>query len=399
MSEKYVNEGFKVGFFILTNIQVGAGVERVVEEFIINAPKYVNTKLIQTDFLPNKRMDEERYKELQGKCQIFTIKVEWDKYKFLEKKFPTLYYFIIRLLISLFIKRKKKEFTEFIRGLDVIYLTANNFTYIFRNRTIFKVGSQHVDFGELRRNFAWKLKMNLIAHNLMYHNIDGFHLFPFNKDLIDLIKPGYNFLLYPRGIDTRLFYPRNQGEVPKFLFVARLEECKGINFIIEVWNRANVIGELHIVGTGSQSNFVQRISKSKKTLFYHGVLDYRALAELYGSSDIFLAPTSCDTYSIVVLEAYSSGCYLLLGSHLSGVFDEYVDRGDGDYLELSYEKWINGIKESVRNINRIRQNRYSRHLLAAQLFDTQRITNEFYDNLQSLSNKKKRETKRAIERQ
>jgi len=48
------------------------------------------------------------------------------------------------------------------------------------------------------------------------------------------------------------------------------------------------------------------------------------LSLMYGRSDMFLAPTTCDNLPVAVLEAFASGLNVLISSHLKGRFDDFV---------------------------------------------------------------------------
>lgn len=388
-SSKETKETFTVGFLILTNLKIGAGVERVIQEFVENAPVNVKTKLIQTDFVQNSRLEDEQVERFTDKCETFTLKVHPERGRFINRRYiGFLYNFVIfRLLIYLYLKKNKDIFYNFIKDLDVIYLVANNFAYLFKKTQIVIVGSQLVDFEGNNRGFFWRAKLRLISKGLIYRNLDGFTLYPYNDDLTALIKPDRNFVTMPRGVDTNIFYPLKKIGKLRFLFVARLEKYKGINFIIKVWKQSKIDAELHIVGAGSQSQFVQKEAKNDPSIIYHGIVNYEDLAELYGASDVFLVPSNYDTYSTVVLEAFSAGCFIIMSRYLQKVHSWLISSRDGMFLDLKDEVWKNALKNIVGSKDQIRSSASKRHEIAVSKFDTKAVTTSFYERLQVLVSK------------
>ena len=47
------------------------------------------------------------------------------------------------------------------------------------------------------------------------------------------------------------------------------------------------------------------------------------LSELYRTCDVFVYPTGCDTFGLVVLEALSSGLYVIMSDLFRGAFDDF----------------------------------------------------------------------------
>lgn len=385
-------ERLKVGFLIGTNLMVGAGVEKVVEELIMNAPDFVETRLIQTDFYDGVRMSHETYNRIKERCKILTLELPLDNWNFMRaNKLIAIPYnlFITKLFLMLYLRREMRKFADFVGDLDVVYLSVNAWAVLFKKFDFLKIGSQHVDFMEIRKGKTANLKKKLMILNFFYRNIDGFHLFPYYGSYRDLIKSEYNFVLPARGFDGSLFYPRPVSGKPKFLFVARLEECKGINFALEVWIKAKLNAELHIVGGGTQSDVVKQVADQEENIFYHGILSKQELAEIYGKCDIFLAPTICDSYPSVILEAYISGAYVMMDDYLNGIHDKIVSDGDGEYIKRDHSLWTNSFKSALGRIGEIRASRHIRYERGLAQFETHHITEQFYNEIARLVQKHK----------
>ena len=134
-----------------------------------------------------------------------------------------------------------------------------------------------------------------------------------NRELILLLeratgKPCY---LMARGVDTELFHPRlrNKSE-GRFVigYVGRLTVEKNVEMLVEVEKQllAAGINDCHflVVGQGSSEEYL-RANLQNRTLT--GVLQGEDLARAYANMDVFLFPSTTDTFGNVVLEALAAG--------------------------------------------------------------------------------------------
>ena len=126
--------------------------------------------------------------------------------------------------------------------------------------------------------------------------------------------------LYPRGIDISRFHPSHAsgfwseryGLEPKslkLLYVGRVSREKNLQILAHAFlqiaqKREDV--ELIIVGDGPFREELQTIMDRTRTVFT-GTLSGLELAQAYASSDIFIFPSTTDTFGNVVLEAQASG--------------------------------------------------------------------------------------------
>jgi glycosyltransferase involved in cell wall biosynthesis len=125
---------------------------------------------------------------------------------------------------------------------------------------------------------------------------------------------------YARGIDVNRFHPSKRngffksrygftGEEIKLLYVGRVSKEKNMPLLSEIYRslaavRPNV--RLVVVGEGP---YLEEMKESIKDLpvAFTGFLAGEDLAQAYASSDIFIFPSTTDTFGNVVLEAQASG--------------------------------------------------------------------------------------------
>ncbi|HEY4613769.1 MAG TPA: glycosyltransferase family 1 protein [Bacteroidota bacterium] len=157
----------------------------------------------------------------------------------------------------------------------------------------------------------WKISRHL------YNNIDRTFV-PTEPILEELRDHGINNLQYlPNGVDLQLFNPRYRSEEwrerigakhkPVVLFVSRLVWEKDLRVLAEAYRilRAKRDDfEFVIVGSGSaRTEFEQMVPGAH----FLGYQSGRELTETYASSDIFVFPSTTETFGLVTVEAMASG--------------------------------------------------------------------------------------------
>ena len=124
--------------------------------------------------------------------------------------------------------------------------------------------------------------------------------------------------ILPRGLDTTLFTPaRSQPEFWKrfcsdgagvrLLFVGRVSKEKDLDILVQAFRslrEENLPVQLSIVGHGPYSGALAEIMPEA---CYTGYLNGTDLATAYASSDVFVFPSTTDTFGNVILEALAAG--------------------------------------------------------------------------------------------
>lgn len=131
-------------------------------------------------------------------------------------------------------------------------------------------------------------------------------------------KVGRNYRLWERGIEPERFNPRRRSlefrarhgvdeHEPLVTFVARLRWEKGLRTLAAALNSVARDGPPHktmVVGDGVGLEWLRE--QLPETIFT-GALIGDDLAEAYASSDLFVYPSTTDTFGNVTLEAMASG--------------------------------------------------------------------------------------------
>jgi glycosyltransferase involved in cell wall biosynthesis len=131
------------------------------------------------------------------------------------------------------------------------------------------------------------------------------------------IDPG-RLKILPRGLDTRLFTPGrsepdfwkqfgSDGAGVRLLFVGRVSKEKDLDILVQSFRKLQqdkVPVQLSIVGHGPYSDALAKIMPEA---CYTGYLNGTELARAYASSDIFVFPSTTDTFGNVIIEAQAAG--------------------------------------------------------------------------------------------
>lgn len=134
-----------------------------------------------------------------------------------------------------------------------------------------------------------------------------------NRELVDLLreKTGHPCFLMQRGVDTNLFTPAmRQRSSDAFVlgYVGRLTPEKNVRLMAQVEQRLRKAGitnyRFSIIGQGSEADWLRGNLYSAEL---PGVLKGEDLARAYANMDLFLFPSSSDTFGNVVQEALASG--------------------------------------------------------------------------------------------
>lgn len=362
--------------------------EHVMYQFWINRPNDVEIAIFQSNFNQKPRIQDEEVTSLFEGCDIRTFRGYFNKFTFLENSdTPKVLteVLIIPLLAHILkytlLKKLRNELSKF----DVIYFfNSNREPRLLRGKKQMQIGSAHAWFPSNSSLFK-RIELRLVEYGLIMHNLNYFHLFPAQFNLLET-KREEKFFSIPNGVESRKFVP---GEIRenapiKFLFNARLEECKGILLVIRAFRtlKSNEHVELHIVGSGELSSYIKL--ETDKRIYLHGFVSEEELQRIISSCDILVYPSKCDSFSLVVLNSLSCGLHVITTMEISKNFLPLKEEGFLTITNLDPDSIANAMLESMKNINTIRMNKSQCHNLVAERYDWKQITKELYEKIREL---------------
>ena len=187
------------------------------------------------------------------------------------------------------------------------------------------VGIHHTDFARHVNQIVQDARMGEIAGSYTGWFMGAMDrvLVPSEYYMEDLQQQGVpreSMRLFPRGIDSSRFSPEHRDpdffqrfggsrESFKLLYVGRVSREKDLDILGEVLLALRKRGrdvELFVVGDGPYLGEMVR-ELTGRGCYFTGVLKGEELYAAYASGDLFVFPSTTDTYGNVVLEAHASG--------------------------------------------------------------------------------------------
>jgi glycosyltransferase involved in cell wall biosynthesis/predicted metal-dependent phosphoesterase TrpH len=174
------------------------------------------------------------------------------------------------------------------------------------------------------------------------------------------IKRGFEpakLKIFPRGLDTELFHPtrRDPGFFEKFgatngqirlLYVGRVSREKDLDLLADAYRRLRDEGlpiQLFVVGHGPYS---EPFSESLPEAVFTGYLTGKELATAYASADVFVFPSTTDTFGNVIIEAQASGVPVIVSD--SGGPKELVEENENGLITKSHD--VNDLTRALREL-------------------------------------------------
>jgi glycosyltransferase involved in cell wall biosynthesis len=163
--------------------------------------------------------------------------------------------------------------------------------------------------------------------------------------------------IFPRGLDTELFHPTRRdpafwekfgasnGQV-RLLYVGRISREKDLDVLADAYRRLRDEGlsiQLFIVGHGPYS---QAFSESLPEACFTGYLTGKELAQAYASADIFVFPSTTDTFGNVIIEAQASGVPVVVSD--SGGPKELVEDKENGLITKSHD--VDDFTRAIRRL-------------------------------------------------
>lgn len=187
------------------------------------------------------------------------------------------------------------------------------------------------------------------------------------KELIDRGIPKQKIRLFPRGIDIERFHPSKRsrefearyaphGEL-KLLYVGRISKEKNLGLLADAFKTLLPSFpdiRLIIVGDGPYREEMQEKLRDLPVVFT-GYLEGEDLAAVYASCDLFVFPSTTDTFGNVVMEAQASGLPVIV-SDSGGPRENMVNGQTGLVIRANDEKALSeGIRALLADRRRLHE--------------------------------------------
>jgi glycosyltransferase involved in cell wall biosynthesis len=136
----------------------------------------------------------------------------------------------------------------------------------------------------------------------------------------------------PYGVDVQRFNPSNlaRSQRPlRFIFVGLISARKGVPLLLEAWKSlASLNAELWLVGPVADS--IRPLLPPLPGLKLLGKRPHEELPELFRQCDVFVFPSFCEGFGLVLLEALASGLPIITTEATAG--PDLISDGNEGYI-------------------------------------------------------------------
>jgi len=273
----------------------------------------------------------------------------------------------VNLFRPLFVRRLREFQPDIVHLVDPVALGAMGLAAA-RLLNIPIVSSYHTNLAAYCSHFGFPiLTRPMLSYNRFLHNQCALTFCPSLSTAAKLRMQGFGHVrLWPRGVDTTLFYPGRRSEVvrrswlnvhderdvPVILYVGRVSWEKNLHVLVQAYQRMDHQRcHLIIVGDGpARAEIQEQLADAPVT--FTGYLRGEALAEAYAAADIFAFPSVTETFGQVVLEAMASRLPVV-GLLSEGVCDLVVDGQTGYLLDAQHLAEEEAIAGYQANLSRL----------------------------------------------
>lgn len=152
----------------------------------------------------------------------------------------------------------------------------------------------------------------------------------------------------PSGVDEKIIVertPLQNRDYIKVLTCANFKKRKNIDKVIEALKGLKSF-ELTVIGDGRIRSRLEKIDPSVK---FTGRLSNNEVLSKMRESDIFILPSTGETFGMVYLEAMASGC-ITIGTKDDGI-DGIIQNGENGFLTLPISTEIRKILLNIKNMD------------------------------------------------
>lgn len=255
--------------------------------------------------------------------------------------------------------------------------TIHNFRFICPKALFYKNGKIceecliNNNFKEAIKNNCYrdsKIQTLVITSMLKFHRmiktynkINYIFLTDFNKSkfnkLIDINKD--NVFIKPNFVEKKYDFKRPDKLNNVFVFMGRLDENKGIRFLVDAWQDIKDY-ELHVYGDGPLKEYVETKTKNNEKIKYYGFQNQNIIFKDLVSSYGLIMPSECyEGFPMTIAESFSLGIPVLscnIGNHSSIVKSSLAgctyEHNDSDSLKNKIEDIVKNNKKYSDNADK-----------------------------------------------
>ena len=341
--------------------QKPCGVRRVAEQYLLNLPEQVKTKVIIHEFAPFDVVQNDR-------VQIIKVPNYLKRFNFI----------LDMILISwLVIRLKPNVFISLHSFLPILSLLPKNKIFLFHdhfaaiNRDFFEsrgrlASAARLFFWMATYFSAYRASKIIVPSNFVKRCLSKY--FPCSAQKVVVCHNPVEF------IDTDAVKESLQDNAVSFLFIGNSRKYKGLDILLEAWRKYsekledNIQSNLHIVSNEPIEYLNSKFANMNlSSVFFYSRISDKDLNELRKKAEVFVVPSREEGFGLPVIENLIWNKPMILSD--IPVFKEIIDESESDginwfkssdanclaqKLALFDEKTaIDAVKRRSRNRNRI----------------------------------------------
>ncbi|WNR42079.1 glycosyltransferase family 4 protein [Paenibacillus roseipurpureus] len=236
-----------------------------------------------------------------------------------------------------------------------------------RKHRISHVASYHTHFDRYLSYYRMKAAVPLYwSYMKWFHQSCDATFAPSQDTISTLQEQGIDrLLLWSRGIDCTLYDPLKKSADVRtrygitapylFLYVGRVAPEKDIDTLIGIMRTLpdSIKNQVHWLVVGDGPQLPELRQQAPKNVTFAGYQSGETLAQMYASADLFVFPSSTETFGNVVQEAMASGLPVIAAN--SGGVRDIVLNGQTGVLctPRQPQSFVQGIASLLENPDRM----------------------------------------------
>lgn len=217
------------------------------------------------------------------------------------------------------------------------------------------IGIYHTDFKEQTAKRIGEDPIVIVLDNCLkffYNQMDEIKV-PSNEYIEILTIRGYDrskMSLFKRGIDD-IFIVNNNDFIGSnidshintiLVYSGRISKDKNLDFLVEVFNVLSKKFKnlyLVIIGDGPYFNEFKKKNKENNHIILPGKVERKDIPQIFSLTDIFVFPSTTDTFGMAVLEAQACGLPAVVAD-IGGPKEIIIPNKTGFAIPLDKKTWI-----------------------------------------------------------
>lgn len=194
-----------------------------------------------------------------------------------------------------------------------------------------------------------------------YNKINYIFLTEFNRkkfaQLININED--NVFIKPNFVKEFMMY-HSQGEMQKkFIFASRLDENKGVKYLLDQWENMSKEFQLHIYGSGPLEKYVKEKVRNISNVSYFGFCSHEEIFDDMKNAMALIFPSLWyEGYPMIIAESMSIGCPVV-SANIGNAADIVSVSSGGVTFDFDIEKsFENAVMECVLNRKELSINAY-----------------------------------------